>query len=207
MDDVIMNIFVPLLNIKLLLLVATGTFAGIYIGAIPGLSVTMAVSLLISFTFSWSTHEALALMIGIYCGGVYGGSRSAILLNIPGAPAAIATGFDGHPLAKMGEAGKAIGVSTVQSTLGGLIGVIVLAVAAPAVSEFALKFAPRDYFLLAVMGLMLVGSLGTKSTAKGLFMATLGILLGLVGMDPLTGQGRFTFGSVGLMGALTMLLQ
>ena len=202
MDSTFLNILIPFLDIRLFLLVAAGTFAGIYIGAIPGLSVTMAVSLLISFTFSWSTHEALALMIGIYCGGVYGGSRSAILLNIPGAPAAIATSFDGYPLAKCGEAGKAIGVATVQSVLGGFIGIIVLAAAAPLVSEFALKFAPRDYLLLAIMGLLLVGSLGTKSTAKGLFAAALGIILGLVGMDPLTGQGRFTFGQVKLMGGI-----
>ncbi len=109
MDAHVMNIFLPLLDINLLLLIAAGTFAGIYIGAIPGLSVTMAVSLLISFTFSWDTHSALALMVGIYTGGVYGGSRSSILLNIPGAPAAIATSFDGYPLAKLGEAGKPSG--------------------------------------------------------------------------------------------------
>ena len=89
----------------LLFLTAAGTFAGIYIGAIPGLSVTMAVSILISFTFKWHVNEALALIAGIFLGGVYGGSRSAILLNIPGAPAAIATALDGYPLAKLGEAG------------------------------------------------------------------------------------------------------
>ena len=100
---------IPFLSIKMILLICAGTFAGIYIGAIPGLSVTMAVSVLISFTFSWDLNEALSLMAGIYCGGVYGGSRSAILLNIPGAPAAVATGFDGYPLAKLGEAGIAIG--------------------------------------------------------------------------------------------------
>ena len=87
----------------LLMLTAAGTFAGIYVGAIPGLSVTMAVSILISFTFSWDVNSALALMVGVYCGGVYGGSRTAILLNIPGAPAAIATAFDGFPLAERGE--------------------------------------------------------------------------------------------------------
>ena len=92
-------------NPYLLFLTAAGTFAGIYIGAIPGLSVTMAVSILISFTFKWHVNEALALIAGIYLGGVYGGSRSAILLNIPGAPAAIATALDGYPLAKRGEAG------------------------------------------------------------------------------------------------------
>lgn len=202
MDANILNIFLPFLEPQLLFLIAAGTFAGIYIGAIPGLSVTMAVSLLISFTFSWETNAALAVMIGIYTGGVYGGSRSAILLNIPGAPAAIATAFDGYPLAKLGEAGKAIGIATVESVLGGFIGIIVLAFAAPLVSDLALKFAPRDYLLVAIMGLLLVGSLGTESTPKGLFMAALGILLGMVGMDPLTGQGRFTFGNLQLMGGI-----
>lgn len=190
------------MNLYQILLIALGTFSGIYLGAMPGLSVTMAVSLLISFTYSWETYSALALMIGIYSGGVYGGSRSAILLNIPGAPAAIATTFDGYPLAKLGEAGTAIGITTVQSVFGGLIGTVALALAAPLVSEIALMFAPRDYFLVAIMGLLLVGSLGRQSTAKGLFMAALGILLGMVGMDSLTGQPRFTFGSLNLMNGI-----
>lgn len=190
------------MNLYHILLIGLGTFSGIYLGAIPGLSVTMAVSLLISFTYSWETHSALAIMIGIYCGGVYGGSRSAILLNIPGAPAAIATTFDGYPLAKLGEAGTAIGITTIQSVFGGFLGTIALALAAPFVSDIALMFAPRDYFLVAIMGLLLVGSLGRQSTSKGLFMAALGILLGMVGMDSLTGQPRFTFGSLNLMNGI-----
>ena len=189
-------------NPLLMMLTAAGTFAGIYIGAIPGLSVTMAVSILISFTFSWEVNNALALMVGIYCGGVYGGSRSAILLNIPGAPASIATSFDGYPLAVRGEAGQAIGVSTVISVVGGLVGIVVLALAAPMVAEFALKFAPRDYLLLATMGLLLVGSLSGESMAKGLFAGALGVTLGMVGMDPLTAEGRYTFGSVALLGGI-----
>ena len=132
----------PWLDPSLMMLTALGTFAGIYIGAIPGLSVTMAVSILISFTFSWEVNDALALMVGVYMGGVYGGSRTAILLNIPGAPSAIATSFDGFPLAKLGEAGKAIGVTTVVSFIGGMVGIVVLALAAPMVADFALMFAP-----------------------------------------------------------------
>jgi len=186
----------------LIFLTAAGTFAGIYVGAIPGLSVTMAVSILISFTFSWEVNNALALMVGIYCGGVYGGSRSAILLNIPGAPASIATSFDGFPLAERGEAGQAIGVSTVISLVGGLVGIVVLALAAPMVAEFALKFAPRDYLLLAAMGLLLVGSLSGESMAKGVFAGALGVMLGMVGMDPLTAEGRFTFGTIALLGGI-----
>ena len=194
------------LNPSLLFLTALGTLAGVYVGAIPGLSVTMAVSILISFTFSWDVNNALALMVGVYCGGVYGGSRTAILLNIPGAPAAIATAFDGFPLAQRGEAGQAIGVSTIISVMGGFIGVLALALAAPTVAEFALKFAPRDYLLLSIMGLLLVGSLSGESMAKGVFAGAFGVILGLVGMDPLTAEGRFTFGTVTLLGGVHFVI-
>ena len=185
-----------------LFFVALGVFAGIYIGAIPGLSVTMAASLLIAMTFSWDTGPAIALMIGVYVGGVYGGSRAAILLNIPGAPAAVATTFDGYPLAQRGEAGKAIAVSTLTSVVGGLVGLAALWLAAPQVSKFALNFAPRDYFLLTLLGLMLVGSMGGRSIGKGLFAAGAGLMLGVVGMDPISGLGRLTFGSTDLRGGI-----
>ena len=178
---------------QLLLLVGLGTFAGVYIGAIPGLSVTMAVSILISFTFSWDVHPAIALMIGIFMGGVYGGSRTAILLNIPGAPSAIATAMDGYPMAQRGEAGTAIGITTVMSFFGGFIGIGVLALAAPSVSKFALTFQPRDYMLLAILGILLVGSLSGESLVKGIFSGAFGIVIGMVGMDPLTFTGRFTY--------------
>lgn len=191
------------LDPSLVLLTGIGTLAGIYIGAIPGLSVTMAVSILISFTFSWDVNDALALMVGIFFGGVYGGSRTAILLNIPGAPAAIATAFDGFPLARRGEAGMAIGVTTVVSVIGGFVGILALALGAPLIAEFALQFAPRDYLLLAIMGILLVGSLSGESLAKGLFAGALGVTIGMVGLDPMTGEGRFTFGSVTLMGGIS----
>lgn len=187
----------------LLFLTAAGTFAGIYIGAIPGLSVTMAVSILISFTFKWEVNAALALISGIFLGGVYGGSRSAILLNIPGAPAAIATGLDGYPLAKRGEAGMAIGLTTVVSVIGGFVGIFALAVAAPVVSEFALKFAPRDYLMLAIWGILLVGSLSGGSLAKGIFCGALGVLIGTVGLDPMTAEPRLTFGSLQLSAGIS----
>lgn len=177
----------------LLLLVGVGTFAGVYVGAIPGLSVTMAVSILISFTFSWDVYPAISLMIGIFMGGVYGGSRTAILLNIPGAPSAIATALDGYPMAQRGEAGTAIGITTIMSFFGGFIGIGVLAIAAPVVSSFALSFQPRDYMLLAVLGILLVGSLSSGSLLKGIFAGAFGIAIGAVGMDPLTFTPRFTF--------------
>ena len=195
----------PLLNIELLALVAVGTFAGIYVGAIPGLSVTMAVSILISFTFKWDVYPALSLMIGIFMGGVYGGSRTAILLNIPGAPAAIATALDGYPMAQRGEAGEAIGITTVMSFFGGLVGIIALAFAAPLVSEFALRFQPRDYLLLGLLGILLVGSLSGDSLVKGVFAGALGVLVGTVGLDPLTIADRFTFGIAELRGGISFI--
>ena len=198
MPEALSYFFMSWVDPYLLFLTAAGTFAGIYIGAIPGLSVTMAVSILISFTFKWHVNEALALIAGIYLGGVYGGSRSAILLNIPGAPAAIATALDGYPLAKRGEAGTAIGLTTVVSVFGGFIGIAALAIGAPLLSNLALLFAPRDYLMLALWGILLVGSLSGESLAKGIFAGALGVLIGMIGLDPMTAEGRFTYGSVQL---------
>jgi putative tricarboxylic transport membrane protein len=203
--DALHALLVPLVNLDLLLLVAVGTFAGIYVGAIPGLSVTMAVSILISFTFSWEVYPALALMIGIFMGGVYGGSRTAILLNIPGAPAAIATALDGYPMAQQGKAGEAIGIVTVVSFLGGFIGIFALAVLTPLLSDFALSFQPRDYMMLGMMGILLVGSLSGESLVKGVFAGALGIALGAVGRDPLTFTERFTFGLDGLTSGVSFV--
>ena len=182
---------------RLLLILAAGVFLGIYVGAIPGLSVTMATSLLITFTYSWDTLSAMAAMVGVYIGGVYGGSRSAILLNIPGAPAAVATALDGYPLARKGKAGQAIGITVIQSVLGGFIGTLVLCVGAPWLSKFAMTFAPRDYFLLAVLGLFLVSSLGGSSPLRGILAASVGLFIGFVGLDSQTGRPRFVLGAEG----------
>lgn len=190
----------------LLLCLASGVFLGIYVGAIPGLSVTMATSLLISFTYSWATLPALAAMVGVYIGGVYGGSRSAILLNIPGAPAAVATALEGYPLARKGLAGQAIGVTVIQSVLGGFIGTLILCLGAPYLSKFAMRFAPRDYFLLAVIGLFLVSSLGNDSPTRGILSAALGLFIGFVGLDSQTGHNRFVLGPSGSMFRTYMML-
>jgi len=197
---------VPFMSISLVWWIGVGTFVGLYVGAIPGLSVTMAVSLLISFTFTWDVLPALAIMVGIYTGGVYGGARSGILLNIPGAPAAVASGFDGYPLAKLGLAGEAMGLSTTQSVIGDFFGILVLALFAPLIAQLALLFMPRDYFLLAFMGLFLVGSLSEGNMIKALVTGLIGILVGLIGMDPETGQGRMTFDILLLLGGIHFVI-
>ncbi len=186
----------------LLFLTAIGTLSGIYVGAIPGLSVTMATSILISFTFKWPVNDALALIAGVFMGGVYGGSRTAILLNIPGAPSAIATAIEGYPMAQRGDAGEAIGLTTVMSVIGGFVGIIALALFAPLIASFALMFNSRDYLLLGLIGILLVGTLSGESFAKGVFAGALGVLIGMVGLDPMTAEGRFTFGTVSMMGGI-----
>lgn len=196
------GLLLPLSSLTLMGWIGLGTLVGLYVGAIPGLSVTMAVSLLISFTFSWDVQPALAVMVGIYTGGVYGGARSGILLNIPGAPAAVASAFDGYPLAKMGLAGEAMGLSTTQAVIGNFFGIFVLALFAPLISQLALVFQARDYFLLAFMGLFLVGSLAEGNLLKALISAFIGLLVGLIGMDGETGQGRMTFGTTLMLGGI-----
>lgn len=202
MGEILTNLFTVWTDPWLLFLTTIGTLAGIYVGAIPGLSVTMATSILISFTFKWPVNDALALITGVFMGGVYGGSRTAILLNIPGAPSAVATAIEGYPMAKRGEAGEAIGLTTVMSVIGGFVGIAALAMFAPIISSFALMFNSRDYLLLGLIGILLVGTLSGESFAKGAFAGAFGVLIGMVGLDPMTAEGRFTFGNVSMMGGI-----
>ncbi|MBR0436050.1 MAG: tripartite tricarboxylate transporter permease [Clostridia bacterium] len=173
---------------------ALGTLMGVYIGAIPGLSGTMAVSLLVSLTYTWSETPAIALIMGVFVGVVYGGSRSAILLNIPGAPAAVATGFDGYPLARKGKAAEALGLACVQSFIGTILGILALAFLTPQISKISSLFRSVDYLLLGVLALLLVGSVSKGRMTKGLLGAALGLFLGCVGNTSQFSVNRFTFG-------------
>ena len=198
--------FVPFQNPLLILLAAIGTFFGVYMAAIPGLSVTMTISLLISFTYSWDIYPALAVMLGIYAGGIFGGSRTAILLNIPGAPNSIATSFDGYPLAKQGQAGEAMGLATTVSTFGGIFGILMLMFFSPLVAKLSSSFAARDFFLLGIMGLTLVGSFSSESIWKSLVSACLGLFVSMIGVDNITGQPRLNFGQYSLMGGINFIV-
>ncbi len=187
----------------MLLYMAGGVMFGMYAGAMPGISATMAISLLVSFTYNWDVYPALAISIGCYVGAVYGGSRAAILLNVPGTPAAISTAFDGYPLAQKGKAAKALGITAIQSVIGGIIGAVFLLVAAPLITKFALMFAPRDYFLLAFMGIVLLCSMAGGNFSKGLFSGFMGMLIGAIGMDSSTAVQRFTFGNIYMMSGIS----
>ena len=179
---------------RFVLLCGLGSVAGLFVGSIPGLSVSMATALLVSITYTWSANDALATVMGVYVVGVFSGALSAILLNIPGAPASVVTTLDGYPLAKRGEAYKALKYATVYSFVGSVFGLVALALLAKPITAIALKFQPMDYFLLALFGLATVGGLTTKSFSKGLVSAVFGLFFAMIGMDSVLGTPRLTFG-------------
>ncbi len=175
---------------------AVGTFGGILIGAMPGLTSTMGVALLIPLTFGMDPVEGLNMLIGIYIGGIYGGCVSSILVKTPGTPAAAATVLDGYPLAQKGEAGKALGMATIASFIGGIISTVILTFLAPQLAAVALKFGPSEYFAMALFGLTIIASL-SGDTVKGVISGLLGMFLATFGADPISGAQRFTFGLQG----------
>lgn len=183
----------PLFHVDVLWTIAMGTLGGLVIGALPGLTATMGVALLIPLTFSMTPVMGLNMLIGIYIGGIYGGCVSSILLRTPGTPASAATVLDGYPMAQKGQAGKALGMATIASTIGGLIAAVVLATLAPQLASVALEFGAPEYFALALFGLTIIASL-SGDILKGAISGLLGILISCVGADPISGVMRYTFG-------------
>lgn len=177
-------------DFRFVLLVLLGSVLGLFIGAIPGLSVTMATALLVSVTYSWTTSDAMATIMGLYVVGVFSGALSAILINIPGAPSSVVTAFDGYPMSLRGEAKKALKYATIYSFVGSVFGFIALWFLSGPISSIAIKFHPIDYFLLSFFGLLAVGSLTSKSFTKGLISAALGLFVAMVGMDSVMGRPR-----------------
>ena len=190
-----------LLTPKFIFLVFLGSVAGLFVGAIPGLSVSMATALLVSITYTWETTDALATIMGVYVVGVFSGAVSAILVNIPGAPSSVVTTLDGYPMAKRGDSYKALYVATVYSFMGSVFGLVALAVLTGPVSAIAIQFRPMDYFLLALFGLATVGSVTSKNYTKGLVAAAIGLIISMIGLDPLAGTPRLVFGVKALRAA------
>lgn len=200
-----MSFWQYLLNPEFIAFVFLGAVTGFFVGAIPGLSVTMATALLVSVTYSWETGHALAMIMGVYVVGVYSGALSAILLNIPGTPASVVTTFDGHPLAKKGKALLALRFAGVYSFVGSVFGFIALWLLAKPISKIALQFTPMDYFLLAALGLLTAGVMSGKSYAKGLISVAAGLFLAMIGLDPVVGRPRFTFGILELQAGVSIV--
>jgi putative tricarboxylic transport membrane protein len=191
-----------------LMLAILGVVAGTVIGSIPGLTATMAVAVLVPITFTMEPATALILLGAIYTGAIYGGAYAAILLNTPGTPSAIATTFDGYPMAKKGKGDLAVAIACFASVCGGLVGALALLFIAPPLSDVALAFGPTEYFWLSIFGLSLIASLSTGNLIKGLVGGAFGMILSTVGVAEISADIRLTFGSqtliagFGVVGAL-----
>lgn len=185
-------------SIEVLIALAIGVVGGMVIGIIPGLGPSVGIALLLPISFSMSPTAALVMMTAMYTTGVYGGSITAVLCHTPGTAASAATTMDGYALTQKGRGMEAISVVTVASVTGGIIGAICLILFAPALGKISLMFSCLEYFLVACFGLLVVSGLTGENQAKGFFSALLGLLIGCVGMDSISGVSRFTFGQLWL---------
>ncbi|MCD6300183.1 MAG: tripartite tricarboxylate transporter permease [Dehalococcoidales bacterium] len=177
-------------------IIIIATIAGLIMGALPGISPTLAVALLVPFTFWMDAAPGLIMLGAVYTSAVAGGAMSAILINVPGAPAAIATLFDGYPMAKQGHSQKALNLAFVSTFIGGTFGMLILITLTPPLAEFALRFGFSEMFWVAIFGVTVMASLTGESVAKGLISGVFGLLLGIVGMSPIYGVERFVFTDV-----------
>ncbi len=190
---------------KCILWLAVGSVVGLVFGAAPGLTATTAVALFTPVTFNLPLNEALSLLLGIYCCGFYSGSIPAILISTPGAPGNAATTLDGAPMARQGKAGQALSYSVCSSWLGGTFSAFMLLIFAPLIANIALKFGNAEYFSVGLLGLAAVAGVSKNSVTKGVVIAILGLVLCTVGMDPIVGTMRYTFGSLNLMGGIELI--
>jgi len=190
---------------EVLLILILGCAAGISIGALPGLTATMGVALILPITFGMEAASGILLLIGVYFGSIYGGSITAILLRTPGTPSSAATAIDGYELTKKGHAQKALTMAVVASVIGGILSVILLIFVAPSLAEFALKFSAPETFALAFFGITIISSISGESLLKGLIAGFFGLLIATIGIDPMGGFPRFTFGSTDLMSGINFI--
>jgi len=194
------------LSFENLLLVLAGTVAGMVVGSLPGLTATMAVALLVPFTYTMSAVAGLVTLGAIYMGCIYGGAFSAILINTPGTPSSIGTTFDGYPMARQGRGEEAIVGATLGSAFGGIVGVVALIFLSPPLAELALRFGPAEYFWVGVFGLTIISSLAAGSFLKGMTGAAFGVLISTIGIAPIGGDVRFTFGEPALQGGFNLIV-
>ncbi|QLG60308.1 tripartite tricarboxylate transporter permease [Halorarum salinum] len=191
---------------EFLLLIAAASIIGIFLGSMPGVGPALTLALAFPFTFAMEPEMGLMLMAVLYGSTTYGGSVSAILINVPGTPGSAATLLDGYPLTRQGKAALAIGIATISSFIGAVIGLGFLALFAPILAELALILGPPEMFLLAVLGLATVSAVSRGSIFKGFAAAGFGVVVASIGSDPITGQVRFTAGTYYLQGGIDLVV-
>lgn len=204
--EMLLQALATLMTAESFLIVLVGVSVGLFIGALPGLTATMALAVLLPFTFSMEALQGLIALGAVYMGSIYGGAFTAILINTPGTPSSIATTFDGYPMARQGRAYEALAAATMASVVGGLVGVAFLLVLAPPLARWAVAFGPAEMFWVAMLGLTLVASLSSGSLLKGLLAGCVGMLLSTVGVSPVGGETRFTFGFPPLQGGIELVV-
>lgn len=204
--NIVLEGFTMLFQWQNLVIILLGLFLGIVVGAIPGLTSDLGIILCIPLTYGMEPMTAILMLLAIYCGGTYGGSITAILINTPGTSANAATLFDGYPMAQRGQAYKALRMALFASTIGGLISAFLLLIAAPPIAKITLLFGPAEYFSLAVFGLSVIAGVSNKSVLKGLIGACIGVFVSTIGMDKISGTVRFTFGSSNLMAGIDLII-
>lgn len=204
MENLLLS-FDAILNLKTIAILLIGVTAGIIAGSIPGFTITMGVALTLPFSFGMDPVNGIALMMGVQVGGSSGGLITACLLGIPGTPSAMATTFDGYPMVKNGEAGRALATGLWSSFIGTVISGVILIFTAPLLAEWALKFGPWEMFALMLFGISAIASLSEGTLVKGLLAGVIGIMFALVGSDPLMGTPRFTYGFSELLAGFNFL--
>jgi putative tricarboxylic transport membrane protein len=193
-------------NPVLLFHLSWSTLLGILVGILPGLTATLGVAILTTLTFGFPPEIAIPMLLCVYIGAIYGGSRTAIVLNIPGTPANAATTVDGFPLARSGMAGFALNVATIMSGIGSIIGAVFIVSLAPALGALALKFGSWEFAILAIFGTIIAGSLtAPKDPLKGWIAGFLGLMIAMIGLDEIVSFPRYTFGNIQLYGGISLL--
>ena len=205
MDGPVLQALFDVLQLHNIFAVMVGVVFGLFIGSTPGLTISLGMVLLLPLTFKMNAVTAVCLLLGLYASGMTGGSISAILLNIPGTPSASATAIDGYALTKKGRAGAALGTAVISSFFGGIFGLACLSVASPFIAKVALRFGAPELFALVLLGLTLICSFGQQSIIKSLISGVLGLVIMTVGLDPMMGTPRFTFGVVDLQAGISFL--
>lgn len=194
-----------LLTPEILGAIVVGSLIGIAGGAMPGLSSASTMAILVPFTFSMHLFTAVILLAAVYTGAQFGGSITAIMINAPGTPEAAVMTFDGYAITRRGEAGRALGISVLSGLIGGVISTLIFIALALPLAKFALSFGPVEYFALAVFGLSLIASLASGSMIKGLLSVLVGLFVTIIGLDPITGTPRYTFGLTELYSGISFV--
>jgi putative tricarboxylic transport membrane protein len=204
--SLISDAFLNALSFENLTITFCATLLGVVIGMMPGLTATMGLALLTTLTFQMESGPAITALLGMYVGSIYGGSRTAIILNMPGTPASAATTLDGYPLSRQSRAREALGLATIGSLLGTLVGVLLLVFTAPILASYALKFGSYEFFWLALFGVVISGRLtSTSDPMKGWVAGFLGLILAMVGQEQVYAYARYSYGYQDLAGGISLI--